>query len=226
MLLQSLIASESTFAKNGTKQRAQAALKERLLEVKTATWETSIRDCGDPIGIAQAFAETKKRGLGLGDPLYQALHRLAPELVSSETREFGARWFQASKFLSVPSKRTILKNLRDQINSGNTIPNLVGLLHFGGPDFLTAGEFAQDGDASVRHIVMSLLNDSTGLRWLVENVNTLSAWIAASTKDSRKVLVDRMAERWPAVSDEDKSRLEVLAKAWTLPDPKAAKAAN
>lgn len=220
--LHSLIATESTFAKKGTKQKAQEALKERLLAVKAAAWEASIRNGGDPIGIAQALAETRKRGLGLGDPLYQALHRLAPELVSSETREFGARWFQASKFLSVSSKRTILKNLRDQINSGNTIPNLVGLLRFGGEDFLTAGEFAQDGDASVRHIVMSLLNDSTGLRWLVENVNTLSAWIAASTEDSRKVLVDRMTERWPELNDEDKSRLEVLAKAWTLPDPKAA----
>lgn len=117
---------------------------------------------------------------------------------------------------------TVLKNLRDQINSGNTIPNLVGLLSLGGDDFLTSGEFAQDGDASVRHIVMSLLNESAGIQWLVENVNTLGAWVSASSDDSRKVLSGRMKERWPEMGDQDKSRLEVLASTWALPSPKAA----
>lgn len=218
--LLSLITKESKHARKGARQKAQEVLKERLLKVKSANWERAVRDNSEPLKVALTFADSRKRGIGLGDELYQALHRMTPELISSDTRDFGPRWFSASKLLAASARRTLLKNLRDQINSGNTIANLVDLLRLGGIDFLDAGEFKQDGDASTRHVILTLLDDPQGLQWLVENAAYLAAWVTESSSDSKAFLTDRMRARWPDMSDQDKSRLEVLAREWGLSAPK------
>ena len=103
-------------------------------------------------------------------------------------------WFRSANLVSLVAKRTIFKNLRDQIIGSGNIPYLRELLEIGGSDFLFEADFANAADAAVRRIVIPFLENAAGCNWLEAQQEHISIWINGSTDDTKMFASQRFDE--------------------------------
>jgi hypothetical protein len=209
-----LVVSDGVMAK--TRQQARKELVDLLKAVESARWEQAIRGSAQPLNIAASFQEVAGRSPALGAPLFDALEKLMSDLIANEARPYAVAWFQAAELLSASSRRTLFRNLRDQIIGISAVPKLHDLLNTGGEKLLKDGDFAAKSDEFARHLVLSMMAGE-GLPWLLENAGMLKPWIDGASTDTKQVLGDRTRSLIEATEDEGRARLELLSRAWALP---------
>lgn len=201
VLYRLLIAAEGVSSED--RNRARKLLLRQLQSVFSAIWQDAIRADGEPLRIAHELQLTQKKPIGVGDNLFAALSGLSGELVMTEHRPFGSAWFSATRLLTSSSRRTLMRNLRDQLLSGQPIPDLAGLIGTGGPTVLEDGDFAARADESVRHILMPLLLQPVCHPLVRSMGDTFAGLVARSTKDTREHVAMSLRD-WRRTADNPK----------------------
>ena len=188
---------------------ARKNLAEKLKRRSSDRWLATIRDGGEIMDAATKLQSASGRGIAIGEPLFAALTQLMPELIANEQRPYAGRWFEAAGFLAASFKRTLLRNLRDQLLSISPPPRIQDLLAAGGDVLLDDGEFEAKSDECVRLIVLPLVKGG-GLTWLVSESARVIRWFQKSKGDTKTVVRESIEEALDGLGDEDKSRAELL----------------
>lgn len=195
---------------------ARKMLSDQLKKVSDSEWVAAVSNDSSLLRLARELREADKRLVTLGAPLFDALTRLLPAMLASEERPYIGAWFASTGLLSAAGRRTLLKNVRDQINGLSELPNLLGLLEAGGEMLLNEAEFAQHADDSVRHILIPLIGSDDGVGWLLKQRDCLGSWMQRSSSSTRDFVNERMRERLTSASTEVRARLDTIAKTWSL----------
>jgi hypothetical protein len=196
---------------SGVRAPARKTLGDNLKRRSTDNWIKSIRDGGAAavMEAARKLQSLSGRNLAIEEPLFAALTQLMPELIANEQRPYAERWFEAANFLAASYRRTLLRNLRDQLLTISPPPRLQDLLATGGEVLLNDGEFDAKSDECVRLLVLPLVK-SGGLTWLVSQSPTVNRWFQKSKADTKTVVRESIEKALSDLSDEDKSRAELL----------------
>lgn len=195
----------------GVKGPARKNLSDNLKRRSTDNWIKSVRDGGGAavMDAARKLQTVTGRNLAVEQPLFDGLTQLMPELIANEQRPYAERWFEAANFLAASYKRTLLRNLRDQLLTISPPPRLQDLLAAGGETLIIDGEFDAKSDECVRLIVLPLVK-SGGLAWLMSQSPAVNRWFQKSKADTKTVVRESIEKALSELSDEDKSRAELL----------------
>jgi len=219
MRLLSELATEDEDSDQEQRGKARAMLGAKLSNVSVGDWEGAVRKDGNLLPTALSYVHLGKAASVAGGALDTALNNLMADLIAAFDEAARKRWFEATDILSTNTRKTLLKNLRDKINGGATVPDLTGLLDIGGSAFLKNGEFAKDADSSARHVVLPLISEPGKLDWLMENRVVHKAWVAASSAETKGVLSERINAHWQGADETIRAKLETLLDEYGLPEP-------
>jgi hypothetical protein len=199
------------------RKRARALLRKFLKDTLSADrWHTEIVEDGDILKLAARLPNLERQPLALGAALYQALHDMLGELIDDADRFHGRRWFEAAAMLSADGRKTLLRNLRDRLNSKVDVPNLLELFKSGGNMLLAEGDFAERGDDTVRHILLPILAIDEGVMWAVENSPQIESWIRSSGASTQSFLGEQIRDRLDSATETTRPLLVNLQEDWKL----------
>jgi hypothetical protein len=190
-----------------------AARKELVDKLKTVTsdeWLVAVRDDGLLMETAGQLNAVLGRSIAVGQPLFTALGTLMPQLIASDPRPYAVRWFEAANFLAASYRRTLFRNLRDQLLALSSPPPQVDqLLQAGGPILLNDGAFATKSDECARLIVLPLVT-SGNLTWLLQVQDVVAEWFRSATADTQAVIRDALREGDVELDPSEQARAELL----------------
>lgn len=195
---------------------AKTFVKTHLESAPTDAWEKALREGAEPFNITTALLQQTDQPISIGSQLFEVLEKTIPELLINTDKSFRERWFEMSAFISQNARQTLFKNVRDKINSGTQVQQLAELLSIRNDTLLMEGDFSNDSDDSVRHIILPLLITPEGLNWLIDKSKSLKSWVSGSAKNTRSFLVERLSEDWDKGDDAQKDTLQKLGAAWSL----------
>ena len=213
--------------KDGIAQTAEAALRERLANVNTAQWNTAVRGQSEPMPIAAELAAHAATPLEIGAQLYDALQAIIPDILASADTNLRARWFVAATYLGDSARQTLMRNLRDAILTTSVVTHLPALLATGDTALTDTGAFVEKADDCVRHIILPLLNDQTGVTWLVDHAALAGEWVRAAMPTTAAFLKDTLNTLANETSDQPrKDALRTLQAGWSPANDAGTGAAN
>lgn len=198
-------------------EAAQNMTAECLESTASDKWELALKKGGGLLSIAEAYIKSSKKPLHLGSQLFDVLQKEIPELFANADEKFRKQWLILVALLSDNARKTLLKNVRDQMNSGVQFAELHNLFKLFSVDFLQQAEFVSRPDDSVRHVIIPLLRNLEGINCLIEKAIICKSWIAGSDRSTKSFLIERMSESWGSKSDQEKANLTKLQTEWGLP---------
>jgi hypothetical protein len=202
-----LISSETlTAADRATARKGLAA---KLKAVTSDEWVIAVRDGGVTFEAAHSLQGLSSRSIALEQPLFAGLSQLMPELIASPERPYATRWFQAVGFLAAAYKRTLLRNLRDQLLGISTPANLHELLAAGGDELLTGGDFDAKADEIARKLMVPLASDG-GLSWMTRQPDLIERWLKRAKPESREYVRSSISDMVDQLDEEDQVRAKML----------------
>ena len=191
---------------------ALAHLKVYLNGLTSADWNSALRTSSQILIDGELVYRLTQRSADMvGNQLVHALEELASDVLFGPDLWLATNWFRATNFVSIAARRTLLKNLRDQIIGSANIANLREILEIGGEDFLIEGDFNGISDSAARRIVVFQLDETVGRTWLQKNANLVKPWVENSDENTRQFLADRFDELRGSVSDEQKAEFDGIA---------------
>lgn len=206
---------------------AETALRERLANVDTTQWNTAVRSQSEPMTIAAELAAQSDAPLEIGVRLYDALQGIIPDVIASADTNLRTRWFVAAAYLGDSARQTVMRNLRDAILTTSTVTDLPALLAAGGEALTGIGAFVEKADDCVRHVILPLLNDQTGITWLVDHATLAGEWVQAALPSTVTFLIARLTTLVGETSEQArKDALQTLQSGWSLPGDAEAVSAN
>ena len=189
---------------------ARKELVEKLKAVPSEEWLVAVRDGGALMETTGQLNAVLGRSIAVGQPLFTALGTLMPELIASSPRPYAVRWIEAANFLAASYRRTLFRNLRDQLLAMSSLPpQLDELLRAGGPILLNDGAFAAKSDECARLIVLPMIS-SGDLNWLLQVQDVVAEWYEAATADTQAVIRDALSERAAEADASEQARAELL----------------
>jgi hypothetical protein len=120
-----------------------------------------------------------------------------------------------------------MRNLRDAILTAPTVNHLPALLVAGDQTLTSLGAFAEKADDCVRHVILPLLNDQTGVTWLMDHAALAADWVRAAMPTTAAFLNDTLNTLAGEASDQArKDALKTLQTGWSPVNDAGAVAAN
>ncbi|WP_082657454.1 P-loop NTPase fold protein [Sphingopyxis sp. A083] len=167
--------------------RLRSAIMARLMAVDADGWATGVRERSAPVGLALFFRSTFDETVEVGEPLHDALDEAVATLSG-----INADWFALGEFLTPGQRSMLLRRLRDRLLSGDEIAGLGSILDAGGSELLKLGAFGEEPDKLVRYILIRLLDDPNGRRWIDAHATILAPIVAAAPPATRSALIERI----------------------------------
>lgn len=167
--------------------RLKSAMVARLMAVDADGWAAGVRERSAPVGLALFFCSTFDESIEVGDPLHDALDEDLATLSGIDVD-----WFALGEFLTPGQRSMLLRRLRDRLLSGDEVAGLASILDAGGSQLLELGAFGEEPDKLVRYILIRLLDDPDGRRWIDAHAAILAPVVAAAPPATRSALIERL----------------------------------
>lgn len=107
--------------------------------------------------------------------------------------------------------------MADQICSGaQVVADMSQLVVVGTHDFLVEGAFADSPDKAVRHVILPMLSDQTGVNALLEEVDVMRDWVESSDANTEGVLTKRLEDAFSSASESDREKIIELSRALSV----------
>jgi hypothetical protein len=203
-------------ADNLTKPIAILELRKRMQFVISEEWNMAIRQNKQPLLLARTFLEEGSSGLDLGAPLFDALQEIKPDILSTADISLRMQWLYAALMLKEEEQALLFKNLGDDLSRGAQVVELAAFITLIGDQILRHHGFETYADASVRHVILPLLQEESGLDWLIANSNSLLALVSGCVVSTRKTLVERLASSFEEADEQKKLEIKALEIEWRL----------
>lgn len=176
-------------------------VRKRLLRHETSNWKQAVTEGASPFDLAKFYGNILGQAEPLGDLLKSGLQELVQALLQS-SEEMRQRWFYLNRFVSRNVRVTMLKNLRDQIQSGSPAINLIELVKANDGQLFIDAKFHESPDKTTRHVTMPLMQEKSGLSFIHQNVEIFAKCLRESDEETRQAARESL-EALKADDDED-----------------------
>jgi hypothetical protein len=193
-----------------TRDKAVEVLKGKLVKLDRSEWVEALRNETYPLTLSLQLAAASPHPFQKGgNTLFNVLMELSAELSEGAPLDLTRRWFNAADLLSASSRRTLLKKLRERMvdSPTNALLNLIGV---GGDSFFADGGFSDDGDASLRNIVVPLVDDYSNVVVLQAHLKALESWVAGASNDTLEVIKDKLHQVRETASGDQRNVIDKL----------------
>lgn len=168
-----------------TRSRAASLASEHLNATTAKEWAGAVEVGGIRYSLGKEF--------GAGHPpfdnkseLHAGLIEVLPQVLKSTERGPIERWFTLRNLLDEKSKKSGLDALGKVLAAGGYLGNLLAVVRQGGAELLKSRGFARG--TVVRSILVPLLSNEHGRRWMFANAGDLRPIVKASTRDATATL--------------------------------------
>lgn len=205
-LLRTGVVERSILAKN---------IRDRISSRDASSWKHAIFEGDTFFSLINFYGEELQQKDTLGESLKSSLQDAVADILSSD-EDVRQRWFYLNRFVSKNAKVTSLRNLRDFLQSGSPVKNLIGLMKIGGPELINQGKFIDFPDKTTRHVTIPLLGDDAGLDYLSDNMDIFSRCFHESDEETKQTALETLAAVRISTDEDAPASLSVVEKGFAV----------
>jgi hypothetical protein len=213
-ILLELLTSEEEDVKNAALDFA----RRYLASLDEPQWDAAISTGTLDFQLASVAANARGGISEYSGVLSTALSVAIAKLLSVNEPSARARWFRAASWLTSSARQTLYRSLRDQLLPSAAL-DMAGLLSAAGEGFISEAHIDEAPDAFSRHVVLTLLENSTGLDWLDTHADAIAPVIRQAKPETRSFISEQLARYFVGAAEDQKRQatFQNLSRTWDLP---------